>query len=338
MEREKKVTVIPGKLNEVDLTKEAANPAVLTLEAPGVIAIDAGSKKPIALKVKRENFKGDVKVTFTGLPAGVKVADLTIPEGKSEGNAEVSASKEAKAGPADIVAKADGGTIKAQVKIKLSVKPAEVVTPMPPQLILDTPSTFEVAAGSKKPLTINVQRKNFKGPVKVTFSGLPEGIKIPEQTIAEDKNAATVEIAPGKETRPGTVMVKVIASVGKVKVEAEIRFTVKGAAAPPKAALSIEKPAALEVPAGGKKNLHVKIKRDNVKGPVKVTFARVPKDIKIADLTIPEGKSEGNAEVAVAKDAKAGSAEVTIQAAAGDLKAQTPAKIDIKAAAKPKDK
>jgi len=335
--REVKFYVTPGKVNELDLTKEQKEepkPAGLKLDVPALVTVDAGGKKAIPLKVTRENLKGAVKVAFSGLPPGVKIAAVTIPADKSDGSAEVTADKDATAGAVDVAVSAESGEVKTSTKLKLSVKAAPPLA----KLTLEVPATFEVDAGGKKPLTVKVKRENAEGPVKVTFTGLPPGIMTPELTLAPDKSEGTVEIAPAKDTKGGTSTVTVAAAAGSTKAApVEIKLTVKAAPAPnPKGMFSVMKPAALDITPGAKKPLTVKIKREDVQGPVKVTFSKVPKGIKIAALTIPADKSEGKAEVTVDKDANESSVNVTIQATSGDIKAQTSAKLNIKAA-KPKD-
>ncbi len=236
---------------------------------------------------------------------------------------------------------ADGKEVVRQAKVQVTPGKTAFVDltkeePKIASLKLEVPGTFAVDAGAKKTLTVKVKRENVKGPVKVTFAGLPAGIKTPELTIAADKSEGSVEIAPAMDAKGGTSTVKVAAAAaGTRAAPAEIKLTVK-AAPPPKESLTIEKLAPLDVTAGDKKPLTIKIKRDNVTGPVQVTFAKLPaKEVKIPALTIPADKSEGQAEVSVEKGAKEGTIDVTIQASSGDVKAQTDLKLNVKAAAKP---
>lgn len=236
---------------------------------------------------------------------------------------------------------ADGKEVVRQAKVQVTPGKTAFVDltkeePKIASLKLEVPGTFAVDAGAKKTLTVKVKRENVKGPVKVTFAGLPAGIKTPELTIAADKSEGSVEIAPAMDAKGGTSTVKVAAAAAGTKAApAEIKLTVK-AAPPPKESLTIEKLAPLDVTAGDKKPLTIKIKRDNVTGPVQVTFAKLPaKEVKIPALTIPADKSEGQAEVSVEKGAKEGTIDVTIQASSGDVKAQTDLKLNVKAAAKP---
>jgi uncharacterized membrane protein len=226
-----KFAVTPGKENVLDLTKEvkeAPKTAGLKLEAPTLVDVDAGDKKPISLKVSRENFKGEVKVMFSRLPAGAHIEPVTIPEGKNEGNAEVTVDKDAKGGPADILARAEGGGAKAEAKIKLSIK----ATAPAAKLTLTVPATLEIEAAGKKTLTVKVNRENLKGPVKVTFTKVPKDITIADLTIPEDKSEGTIDVAVAKDAKAGTAEVMVHAECGDAKFQVPVKLAIKAPAKP----------------------------------------------------------------------------------------------------------
>jgi uncharacterized membrane protein len=118
------------KLNVKAAAPPPPPPAKLILDVPASVAVEAGAKKPLAIKISREHFKGPVKVSFSGQPADVKLHDLTIPEDKSEASVEVAPPPDAKAGSSDVTVKAEGGGAKAESKIKLDVKPNKDVKPV----------------------------------------------------------------------------------------------------------------------------------------------------------------------------------------------------------------
>jgi len=323
---EKRFPVKPGETNELDLTQgETTKAAKLTLTAPPTLAIDAGTKKTIDLKIKRENCKGDIKITFSGVPKGGKISGITIVADKSEGQAELELPKTAKAGPADLTVKAAGGGARTEAKIKLSIKAAETAPPLA-KLSVEGPGAVEIDAGGKKAITIKIKREHFKEPVKVTFGGAPAGIKIPDLTIAEDKTEGSVEVAAPKDAKAGTSTIKATAVSDKLKAEAEFKLTVK---AVPASGLALGIPATVDVEAGGKKAFEIKVK--DFKGSVKVTFEGLPAGVTI-DLPTP-GDEAGTVrvEVTAAKDAKVGPADVVAKADGASAKF----KLNVKAA--PKD-
>ena len=121
--------------------RKSQNTAGLKLKALQLVDVETGDRKTFPLKVSRDNFKGDVKVSFTG----ALIEPVIIPADKSEARAEVNVEKDAKAGPTEVVARAEGGGAKAETKIKLSVKPPAV------SASADPPSKEHTRVGRYKP-------------------------------------------------------------------------------------------------------------------------------------------------------------------------------------------
>jgi hypothetical protein len=104
---------------------EGTPAASLKLTVPG--EIDAEIAKKMAsfdVKVARENYAGDVKLTFKGWPTGVTVKDGdTIAAGKDSVTVNLTIDMAtAKAGSSDVTVNAMGGDAKAEAKTKLVLK------------------------------------------------------------------------------------------------------------------------------------------------------------------------------------------------------------------------
>ena len=240
--REVKFPVVPGIENTLDLTKavEVPKPVVkLTVQSPAPLTVDAGTKKAVAIKIGRENLTDPIKLSLSGLPEGVKAADVTVPGDKSEGILDLEIAKDAKATDGNVALVAEGKGIKTTSMFKLIVKAAPPPPP-PAKLTLEVPATFDLDAGSKKTLMIKIKRENFKGPVKLTFTGLPEPLKLSEVTIPEDKDFAPIELSVPATAKGATGKVKIKASSGKTEEEKETKVTIK--AAPPPVKDKTEKP------------------------------------------------------------------------------------------------
>jgi hypothetical protein len=164
---------------------------------------------------------------------GVKAADITVPGDKSEGSLDLEIAKEAKATEGNVTVVAEGKGIKTTALFKLIVKAAPPPPPPPAKLTLEVPATFDLDAGSKKTLLVKIKRENFKGPVKVTFTGLPEPLKLSEVTIPEDKDVAPIELSVPASAKDATGTVKIKASSGKTEEEKETKVTIKAAPPPP---------------------------------------------------------------------------------------------------------
>jgi len=199
----------------------------------------------------------------------------------------------------------------------------------------------EIEAGAMKKITIEIARENFKGSVTVTFGEGPSPLKIPglDKPLAlsekERKGTVEVKVPGGYKTGPHTIKVTAVADKLKLKAETELELTVKAAPPAPMAKLTLETPATVDVEAGAKMTFEVKVKREDFKDPVTVTFEGLPAGVKIAKTTIPAAASMAMVEVAAAKDAKVGPADVVAKAEGGSAKAEAKFKLNVKAA--PKD-
>lgn len=75
---------------------------------------------------------------------------------------------------------------------------------------------------------------------------------------------------------------------------------------PPPAQLAVGAAPQVSLYPGGKSTFGVQIARDRFRGPVTVTFEKLPPELRVADLVIPEGESGGTAEVFASEDAAPG--------------------------------
>jgi uncharacterized protein (TIGR03000 family) len=112
----------------------------------------------------------------------------------------------------------------------------------------------------------------------------------------------------------------------------ELDLTVPETPAKPKAVphLKLTAPRAVEVRGVGKEKINLKIERDNVKGPVKITFANVPAGIKLSDLVIPADVDSASAELTVTPEVRAGTSDLLVLATTGDIKDEARIKLTIK--------
>jgi uncharacterized protein (TIGR03000 family) len=220
--REQRFDVKPGQVNELDLL--AGPKAKLTVKAPESIDVQAGGEAKIPLKFTTENIKGGITTTTHGAPPKSRVTEGTLIPGAKEGSVEVQVDKGTKAGPYDLVVRASADGAQAEATVKLNVKAAAAPAG---KLKVEVPANVAVEAGAKKPLTIKVTRENVKGPVKVTFTGLPENIRLPELNLPEDAGEINVDLAPPKDAKPGTSDVTVKAQGGGATAEGKFKLDVK---------------------------------------------------------------------------------------------------------------
>jgi hypothetical protein len=199
-------------------------PPTLQLSAPPVVKVYPGGKARFSVKVERHRYQGPLVIAATGPGAADKsitVANLTLAANAKDGELEVSASVSSlfQLGPQafawQVTARApDGkGPVAAQAfQLKLETPDSE--------LKLSVSDTVEVHQGAKCKFMIKVARGGFRGPVKVEFTGVPDGVMIPETLPGTKAPEVVLQAVDTEKVVDGWALIR--APVGKhtVKVKA----------------------------------------------------------------------------------------------------------------------
>ncbi len=211
------------------------------------------------------------------------------------------------------------------------------------------PAGLDLRQGETKPLTVKIERDTFKGPVALTFAGVPDGVKLLETTIPADQGEAAINVRVDAGAVPGTASVILVARGGPVEQKAAFRLTVQGPAspaveppktvpvpteivrppAPPKGSFAIGLPEGVTlVPGGPRRLLPVTVTRGSLQGPVRLHFASVPAGVVLSDAVVGEGKVK--AYVAAEAGADAAEMEIEIKAVATCEDARAEAVLKVK--------
>lgn len=83
---------------------------------------------------------------------------------------------------------------------------------------------------------------------------------------------------------------------------------------PPPPQLAVGAAPQVSLYPGGKSTFGVQIARDRFSGPVTVRFEKLPPELRVADLIIPEGESGGTAEILATEEAAPGAFPFTVTA------------------------
>jgi uncharacterized protein (TIGR03000 family) len=206
--------------------------------------------------------------------------------------------------------------------------------------LLSPPPELALMSGETKPMKIQIQRDNFKEPVSLFFKDLPADVTVKAATLPPEATSVEVEVTAGAKARPGSTTVALEATGGAVQQKTTLKLTVTRPApvvkpiqeatapSPPKPpTLTVQLPADLDLEAGGKKAIPVKVVRDGVEGPVKVTFKGVPDGGTMPELMLSAGQNQGNVELALGKDLKEGTYEVKAAAVAGAARGEATLKL-----------
>jgi uncharacterized protein (TIGR03000 family) len=211
--------------------------------------------------------------------------------------------------------------------------------------LLSPPPELALMSGETKPVKIQIQRDNFKEPVALLFKDLPADVTVKDANIPSEATSVEVEVTAGAKAKPGSATFAVEATGGAVLQKTTLKLTVTRpvpvvkpiqeatAPSPPKpATLTVQLPADLDLEAGGKKAIPVKVVREGFEGPVKVTFKGAPEGSTMPELTLPASENEGNVELALGKEIKEGSYEVKAAAVGGTARGEATLKLKVMAA------
>jgi uncharacterized protein (TIGR03000 family) len=134
---EKEITVTPDRVMAHDLRPEfkVSSPALmpgLGMEFPARVDLKGGEKKSFVVKVSRRNLKGEVELQFTGLPKGVTIESVKVPEDKDSATVEVVCDKDCMPGRTQITIHAHCGTVKSSGTMMLSIANKVPIPERPP--------------------------------------------------------------------------------------------------------------------------------------------------------------------------------------------------------------
>ncbi len=182
---------------------------------------------------------------------------------------------------------------------------------------------------------VTATRKNYKGPIKLTF-GKVDGVEFGDATIKKDEDSASVDVTVSKKAKAMEHKVKVSGEGGKASHETELSLTIKekGTAEKPKkeAKITLTAPAEsvaikLDKDKKGKGKATISAKREGDVDAIELKFAKT-KGVTIKDATIKKGEDSVDVEVAV--DAvEPGDLEIVVTGTGGDATADTKLKLKI---------
>jgi uncharacterized protein (TIGR03000 family) len=185
------------------------------------------------------------------------------------------------------------------------------------------PDPVEVGQGETGTVTIRIRRKDFREPVKLTFTTDP-AYRFAETTIPAGKESAEVEVTAAQTAPVGTRTAWVYAAAGDRKDYDMIRVIVgKGPS------LVLNLPAVVKLEHRGKKAIVLAVRRERVEGPVTVKFEGLPPGVRIPDVTVPADEKQVRLEV-TAEDTKEGTEkEVRVIGTAGRVTTESRIRIEI---------
>jgi len=312
-----------GKLSSGDaklLVHEFNLPGLRVAVSPEVI-VYWGGKNTFRVRIERDRRNTDpVRLSFTGDTAGLKLPDVvTIPRNEVEAVVEVGADADAKVEVRKLRVVAEGKYGKAEAECKVAVQ-------IPPAgLRLATPAEVVLFPGGKNIVRVRLERQHNDDPVRLSFVGESNGLKLPETlTVAGDRDAAEFEVAATLPSEAGTRKLRIVAEGKHGKVEENCSVIVRI----PAATIQLAAPASIGVQPGGSNTLTVRIARDWFEGPVRVRCASVA-GLTIWDATIPANRDGTELTLTALPEAKEGTFPLTLTATGGTATAEAKVAVEV---------
>lgn len=309
-----------SKGDEKKLIHEFDLPGI-RLAVPSEVVLYPGTSNRFRVRLERDKRNtAPVKIAFAGESAGLKLPDeLTIGEGREDGEVEVTANDDATVGVRKLRLIATGkfGKTEAELKVAVQIPPATVQLSLPAEVVL--------YPGGVNSFLVQLARNNHDGPVALSLAGELNGLTSESVTVPADKSDAVLAVSGPRDLKAGVRELKVVAK-GKHGEQAEpVRVKVEI----PPAALVISAAKSVPVPQGGEATVTVLVARDWYDGPVKVRGTSPTRSVTAWEATIPADRDSVEMKVTAFDDAKEGRTPLTLTATGGTASAETQTVLEV---------
>jgi serine/threonine protein kinase len=234
----------------VEIAVVARTPSIKFRPVEQPVTLKAGEIVSVVLHVERENCQGDVILEFKDLPPGVRripdpLYDNIIKEEEKKYELKLRADETAGMSPSDQTARLSvtgalhwakdtkATPAKDTVAIPLTVIPkAKEPLSNPKDIVIEKIADVSLKVGTRKRVTVKVERKNDNGPVRLYVSGLSlQGVTMVPKTLpelADGEDTATFELVASPSASPGRMEMRVVASFGTVSRNSFFKVDVVG--------------------------------------------------------------------------------------------------------------
>jgi serine/threonine protein kinase len=173
------------------LATEPAAPAFQLLPM-AALTLKTGTTKTFPIQIERHGYQGAIRIEGKTLPDGVLLQAGTLPEGKESLDLEWTVATVAPPGNQQATLTAVAGGRRHEVSFPISVEKALL-----PRLMAIAPIVLR--SGERKPVHVEVERRDWQGPIKLSWGELPSGLICPETTVPSDRQSIDLELsaAPG---------------------------------------------------------------------------------------------------------------------------------------------
>jgi hypothetical protein len=176
------------------------------LVAPPEVVVQPGATAFVDLTVERNGYPGPIALKAEGVPAKVRATVLNVAAGQSAAKMRIAAEADAPDGrhTLRVATTAYGRTIEAQVPLVIERFPYRV----------NCFTVVTLKPGETKSVSIPIEWRTFKGPLRLDVADLPEGVTAARVVVAPDQSAAKLELSGAKDARERVRSARVLSAGG----------------------------------------------------------------------------------------------------------------------------
>jgi formylglycine-generating enzyme required for sulfatase activity/serine/threonine protein kinase len=198
---------------------------VITFRPPGSVALTAGKSENLRVLIDRKDYRGPLALKLEDKPPSINRAEFSPVQTSadwltSEANLTLGADPRAAAGTWRLTLTASGDGVSAKASLELTVKarpkPSLELVAVDDRVIL-----FPTKPGALK---VGLARKNYDGPVSVSFSNLPDDVERDKLTIPANAVEHTIPLKINRKDKPfyGNVTIEIAAEGATAKKDFEL--------------------------------------------------------------------------------------------------------------------
>jgi hypothetical protein len=207
----------------------AAASIKLTVPEKLEVGADAGSAD-LKVEVAREKSEDDVTVSFSGMPDGVKIADVKIAKADKSATAkvEVDRAKVKKEWSGKITADAKSGDLKDSGSTTLTIKVKDGAPPEKAKLTKVEGADGKVKQGGKVMVKLTITGEHLKEKVALKFADDKKGLTFSPDSTAMDKLTPEITVTAADDAEVGDHTITVTATSGDgVTTSGKFKVTVE---------------------------------------------------------------------------------------------------------------
>jgi hypothetical protein len=168
------------------------------------------SENTFAVQIVRQRFDTPVNVKFSSLPAGMILAQLTVPGGKTDAQATVQTTADVAPGEYKVKLSAEAdGVDSATGEFTVTVLPAP---PPPPGLAVAIPANLTLYKRGTSKFTASIARRAYDGEIALSVDPLPAGVTFAPKTVPKDATEVEVTLTATPDAALGAAKLTVTAS------------------------------------------------------------------------------------------------------------------------------